>query len=140
MTILLSLTLVLAFTACEKKSTVLSEAERELMMKNSEIVIEAKYKKVAGMRELRNVDGVEAREGYTKKVEKGVLFTVTKVLKGRYNSDEITVAVGLPSMAFGIKPGEYAGQKKYTLYFKYDAKRKKQGMIGAEWEEVKPGT
>jgi len=104
------------------------------MMRISEVVMEAKYKRVITLRDASGIDASEGREGFSTRVEKSVVFTVVKLHKGRFDSNEIVVAVGLPSMAFGIKPGEYAGQKEYTLYFRFDKKQKRYLLIGAEWK------
>lgn len=126
----------IAMGGCAKKNSLYSEDKRSEMTRESDVVIEVNYLRMAKLREVRYVNVDDARKGFGKKPEQIVFFTVKKTLKGFYLRPDAAVAVSLASMAFGITPSEYPGQKKYTLYLKEDTESNRYQMIGAEWEQV----
>ena len=134
---LLFLGLSLGLTGCSKDTSVYSESKREEMLQESLFVVKASYSKTIKMTDRSLIDIVEGRKGFSDKLEQAVLFKIKEFLKGDYGKDEIVVGVNLPSLAFGISPAEYSGQKIYTLYVGYSQKLKRNVLIGAEWEPKK---
>lgn len=105
------------------------------MTRRSKLVVEANYKSRMKLKNLQDIDAAEGREGFSQKMENGVTFRILKSLKGSYGSNEITVGVAMPAMAFGMSPNEFAGEKNYTLYFIEDRQQNRLVLIGAEWQK-----
>lgn len=128
---------ILALTGCSKANFSYSEDKRSELTRASKVIMTATYRKMTKLTEKNLIDFVEGRKGFSNKMEHAVFFKTKDFIKGSYAKPEFSVGVNLPSMAFGLQPGEYAGQKKYTLYIAYDEKMKRDLLIGAEWESVK---
>lgn len=134
---LLFLAVPLFVSGCGKSDFSYSEETRSDLTRSSKIIISAIYKNTSRLSEKNLIDFVEGRKGFSNKMEHAVLFRVKQFVKGSFPKQEFSVGVNLPSMAFGIKPGEYSGQKKFTIYIAFDEKLKRDVVIGAEWETVK---
>lgn len=128
---------VSSLTGCAKSDFKYSDDERSSLLKTSKVVMTASFKKTSKLTEKNLIDFVEGRKGFSNKMEHAVFFKAKEFIKGSYAKPEFSVGVNMPSIAFGIKPGEYAGQKKFTLYIAYDEKMKRDLVIGAEWETIK---
>ncbi len=126
-----------SFQGCAKPNFAYDEEARAKLMRDSKYVIVASFKKTTKLNAKSLIDFVEGRPGFSNKMEEAVIFKVKEFLKGSYAKPEFSIGVNMASIAFGIQPGEYTGQKKFTLYFAYDEKMKRDLLIGAEWEEVK---
>ncbi len=127
-----------SFQGCGKPDFAYDEEARAKLMRDSKYVIVASFSKKTNKLNAKSLlDFVDGRPGFSNKLEEAVFFKVKSFLKGAYAKTEFSVGVNMASIAFGIKPGEYTGQKKYTLYFAYDEKMRRDLLIGAEWEEVK---
>lgn len=127
---------VLLLSSCTKSSSTYDEQKRAELMRSSEVVVTATYRRAADLSLKAKIDVMDARSGgIIKKVENGVIFRVKKTLKGTPLKNEFTVGIGNPNLAFGIQPGEEPGKKLYTLYLRGDSKYDVQILIGAEWEE-----
>lgn len=128
---------VLALAGCSKADSRYSDDKRSELTRVSKVILTATYRKTTKLTEKNLIDFVEGRKGFSNKMEHAVFFKTKDFIKGSYAKPEFSVGVNLPSMAFGLQPGEYAGQKKYTLYIAYDEKMRRDLLIGAEWETVK---
>lgn len=128
---------LLVLSGCGKTDFSYSSDDRSALMRESKVVMTAVYKKTTKLTEKNLLDFVEGRKGYSNKMENAVFFRTKEFLKGSYSKPEFSVGVNIPSIAFNLQPGEYSGQKKFTLYIAYDEKMKRDVLIGAEWETVK---
>lgn len=135
--ILLALCLPFLLQACAKKDSRYNDEKRAELMRESVFVARATYKETQRLKEGKHIDVVDARPGYSDKMEHLVVFKIKDFLKGSYGKSEIGAGVNLPSLAFGITPDEFAGEKTYTLYVGYSPKHKRNALIGAEWEKIK---
>jgi len=129
--------ILMIFSSCSSDNSVYSEQKRREMTREANTVITAVFQKIFKVEKSQQIDMIEGRKGFSKKIEKGVTFKTKEVLKGSFGKTQFAVGVELPKMAFGIDPGEYSGQKKYTFYLINDKEQQKDKLIGAEWETPK---
>jgi hypothetical protein len=134
---LLLLLLTLAAAGCGAKDSVYNEEKRNEITREADVIVSAVYQKVFKAEKSQQIDVIEGRKGFGKRIEKGVVFKTKGVLKGEYAKPQFAVGVEIPKMAFGVSPDEFPGQKKYTFYMIYDKENNKERLIGAEWETPK---
>lgn len=134
--IFILLLLPIALISCSKKNSVYSENKRKEMMQEASIIVDAVYLKMMPIQKREQLDVMEGRSGISPQIQKGVQFKTKYVRKGAFKKSQFLVGTDIPSLAFGIGPGEYSGQKKYTLYLLKDPTVDKELLIGAEWEST----
>ncbi len=131
--VVLFILIVPLLQGCSKSESTYSEAERRRLTEQSRFVALASYTGTERLTDRALIDVFDKRPGFGDKIEQGVLFRLKEFIKGSYGKDTLMVGVHVPSLAFGIKPGEYAGQKIYTLYVGYDQETRREVLLGAEW-------
>lgn len=132
--VLLFLPIVLI--SCSKKNSVYNEKKRDEMKAEANIIVTAVYIKMLPIQKREQLDVMEGRKSVSPQIQKGVQFKTKSVLKGNFTKKQFLVGTDIPSLAFGIGPGEYSGQKTYTLYLLKDPTVDKEMLIGAEWESI----
>ena len=135
-TLLLALSLFLS-SCTPGDNSFYDEEKRKEIERQADVVVSAVFVKIFKVEKSQQIDVIEGRKGFTKQIEKGVVFKTKEVLKGVFQKKQFAVGVEIPKMAFGISPDEYSGQKKYTFYLVADKEGGKDRLIGAEWETPK---
>lgn len=122
--------------SCSKKNSVYSEKKRDEMKSEASIIVDAVYLKMLPIKKREELDVIEGRKSISPQIQKGVQFKTKSVRKGTFPKKQFLVGADIPSLAFGIGPGEYSGQKEYTFYLLKDPTVDKEMLIGAEWEST----
>jgi len=131
------LTAPILLNGCGRSNFSYNDSQREELTASSKLIVEAVATGTERVHAKKNLDFVEGRKGFSSKIESSVSFRLKRVVKGTAAKEVFSVGINLPSMAFGMGPGESPGMKKFTLYFAYDQKIRRDVLLGAEWEKVR---